>query len=70
MAHIAKCQGCGKSVTITDHDVDIHMAVDAAGCGCCPEAHHHGQAANESVPCRPLEITMLPGSAGLTPAGA
>ena len=70
MAHIAKCQGCEASVTITDHGIDVHTAVDAAGCRCCPEDHHHGQAANEGEPCRPLEITLLPGSVTATPVGA
>lgn len=69
LAHTVECGGCERSVTVTDHGVDVHMAMDAAGCSCCPEAHHHGRATAESgVPCRPLVITLLPGSADLTPA--
>jgi hypothetical protein len=111
VAHTAECNGCGRSVTITDDDIDLHMAVDATGCGCCTENHHHGQAASacpgkggnhpgaecphpdpvactvltpegEECPgghcglgipgcsvCRPLTITLLPGSVIVTPVG-
>jgi hypothetical protein len=74
VAHTAKCESCEKQVTITDDGIDVHMAVDAAGCACCPQDHRHGQAAGSAaeggVPCRPLTITLLPGSVTATPAGA
>ena len=39
---------------------DVHAAVDAKGCTCCPIDHAHGQAANETgTPCRPLLITAM-----------
>lgn len=98
MFHIA-CNSCGKSaVTADPSDPDSLVQ-----CGCCPQTHHHGQAANEcpgaggnhpgqacpvgpyctavtpagedcpgghchkDVPgctvCRPITITLLPGSA-------
>lgn len=61
---------CGKSVTVADGAADVHVAADAAGCACCPQDHHHGQAATETgTPCRPLTITMLPGSVQLIPEG-
>ncbi len=67
MAHLVQCKNtdtCGATVTINEHDVDIHQAIDAAGCTCCTEDHHHGQAANETgTACRPLRITLLAGSA-------
>jgi hypothetical protein len=62
---------CTAVAVITEDDVDVHTALDAAGCKCCPQDHHHGQAANEpgAVPCRPVTITMVPGSAEVAPAG-
>jgi putative aminopeptidase FrvX len=58
--------GCGASVVIpaaTDPDA-------ALDCDCCPEDHHHGQAANETgAPCRPITITAQGPSAQLTAFG-
>jgi hypothetical protein len=56
MIHV-QCKGCGKGQLIEGGDV--HEAVDAAGCTCCPIDHHHGEAANRGVPCRPLLITVM-----------
>jgi hypothetical protein len=56
--HIAQCKKCLTTATVADGD-DVHEAVDAAGCTCCPVDHHHGQAAEGGVPCRPLAITLL-----------
>lgn len=70
--HTVQCKNkdCTAVAVITEHDVDVHLALDGAGCGCCPQDHHHGQAANESgTPCRPVTITMLPGSADVLPGG-
>jgi hypothetical protein len=57
-----ECQGCHqKAFTADGRDPD--RALD---CDCCPESHHHGRAANETgEPCRPISITVLPGSASL-----
>jgi len=39
----------------------------ALECGCCPESHDHGKAADETGrPCRPIHIYVLPGSASLS----
>ena len=63
-------QCCARSVTVTDGSPDVHLVADALGCTCCPQAHHHGRSANETgVVCRPVTITLLPGSVQLTPEG-
>lgn len=61
MFHV-QCSGCGKWAVISSGDV--HEAVDAAGCSCCPQDHHHGNAANEpgAQPCRPVTITIMAAS--------
>lgn len=60
--HIAQCKKCLVTASIDADGQDVHAAVDAAGCGCCPIDHHHGQAAEDAAPCRPLIITLLPGN--------
>lgn len=36
---------------------------NALVCGCCTEKHDHGKAANETgEACRPVTITVLPGT--------
>lgn len=71
--HLVQCKNpdCTAVATITAHDVDVHGALDAAGCRCCPQDHHHGQAAGQpgAVPCRPVSITLLPGAADITTVG-
>jgi hypothetical protein len=69
--HLVQCKkpDCTAVATITEDDVDVHLALDAAGCVCCPQDHHHGQAAASGTPCRPVTITMLPGGNDLAPAG-
>jgi hypothetical protein len=63
--HIAQCKKCLKTATIAGDGVDVHDAVDATGCACCPLDHHHGRAAGNAAdggtPCRPLVITLLGG---------
>lgn len=64
--HLVTCKNkdCTAAATISVHDVDVHEALDAAGCTCCPQDHHHGQAASESgSPCRPVTVMLLPASA-------
>jgi hypothetical protein len=58
---------CGKSVTVAEGDaVDVHALADGAGCTCCPQSHHHGQAASETgTPCRPVTVDLLAGSVQL-----
>jgi len=60
-----QCKSCGKWAYVGS-DEDVHEAVDAAGCTCCPVDHHHGMAANAtgSTPCRPITVT-LPKPAGV-----
>jgi hypothetical protein len=67
----AECEAAPAGGRACGQDGCAHSDPDAAfdvlqpGCGCCGEDHHHGAAANESgEPCRPLTITVLPGSAG------
>lgn len=70
--HLVQCKSkdCTATAVISDHDVDVHNALDAAGCGCCPQDHHHGQAASETGnACRPVTIILLPGSTDVLPAG-
>jgi hypothetical protein len=61
MAHIVQHQECGATATITEDGVDIHEAVDAAGCACCPQDHKH------TGECRPVHVILLAGSAPITP---
>lgn len=67
--HLAQCRKCLAAAMVSEHGTDVHLAVDAAGCTCCPQDHHHGRAAGNAaeggVPCRPLVITLLPGAAPL-----
>ena len=69
MIHV-QCKTCGKWTVIDGGD--IHAAVDTAGCTCCPQDHHHGQAAGTAadggVPCRPVTITLMAGVAPVTGA--
>lgn len=55
---------CGRSVTVADGGtVDVHAAADSTGCRCCPEQHHHGQAAGTATeggtPCRPVTVELF-----------
>lgn len=70
--HLVQCKNseCTAVATIDEHDVDVHDALDAAGCACCPQDHHHGRAANEGTPCRPVTITVIPGGNDIAPAGS
>lgn len=70
--HLVQCKNkeCTAVAVITENEVDVHSALDAAGCTCCPQDHHHGQAtAASGNPCRPLTVTLTPGTADVTPAG-
>lgn len=68
MLHV-QCDGCRASAYIED-GADPDAAVSCPpGSGCCQEDHHHGQAANEAgMPCRPVTITVMPGSTSVQPA--
>ena len=68
--HLVQCNnGACTAVATVDGETDVHSALDAAGCACCPQDHHHGQAtATSGVPCRPVTITMIPGSVPANPA--
>jgi hypothetical protein len=64
--HLVQCKNkdCTAVATITQDGVDVHSALDAAGCKCCPQHHHHGQAtAASGTPCRPVTIVLAGGSA-------
>jgi hypothetical protein len=70
--HLVQCKNkdCTAVAVVSEHDVDVHSALDAAGCGCCPQDHHHGDNASATgAPCRPVTITLVPGSAEVFPAG-
>ena len=60
---MVECLACHKK-----HFTEEGRSPDRAlECACCPVEHDHGRAANESgKPCRPIEITVLPGSASLS----
>ena len=62
MFHL-QCDGCGKWEVAEDgSDPDSQLK-----CDCCPEDHHHGQAAAQSgAPCRPITITLLPGTVAVS----
>ena len=60
--HLVQCKNsdCTAVATITAHGVDVHSALDAAGCSCCPQDHHHGAAAQVTgTPCRPVTVTLV-----------
>jgi hypothetical protein len=54
--HIVECNQCRKQAFVMDGG-DIHVALV---CPCCPEDHHHGQAAGNAAeggtPCRPVTV--------------
>lgn len=59
--HLVRCanEECTAVAAVTAGDVDIHDALDAAGCKCCAQPHNHGQAARETgIPCRPVTIIL------------
>lgn len=61
--HVAQCRKCLATATITESSTDVHEAVDKQGCKCCPQPHHHGDAANATgKPCRPVQVTLTAGS--------
>lgn len=69
MAHKVQCSNpeCTAVAVITEGEVDIHDALDAAGCTCCPLPHNHGQAARETgTPCRPVTIELAGASTGVS----
>jgi len=62
MAHRVRCSNgeCAAEVVITASGVDIHDALDAAGCTCCLLPHNHGQANRDTgIACRPVIIVPL-----------
>lgn len=64
--HKVQCanQNCTAVAVITSGDVDIHDALDAAGCTCCAQPHNHGASARATgVACRPVTILLAAGSA-------
>jgi hypothetical protein len=56
------CKKCGaKTFTMDGRNPDMLLK-----CECCPQDHDHGRAANETgVACRPIEISVCPGTAQL-----
>lgn len=63
--HLVQCSNkeCAATAAVMSSEVDVHDALDVAGCTCCPVQHNHGAAARETgVPCRPVTITLVPGS--------
>lgn len=70
--HLVQCKSkdCTAVAVVTD-GTDVHSALDAAGCTCCPQDHHHGEAtAASGSPCRPLTVILTPGSSEALPAGS
>jgi hypothetical protein len=63
MLHV-QCWKC-QAMAFTENHADPDSAVE---CACCPQDHHHGNAASADLskkPCRPLTITVVPGSVHL-----
>lgn len=63
--HLVQClnKQCTAAAAVTSSEVDIHDALDAAGCRCCAIPHNHGASARETgIPCRPVTILLIPGS--------
>ena len=56
-----ECNACHQKVFTADARYpDMQLK-----CGCCPVDHDHGKAAENSTPCRPLTVHVLPGAASL-----
>lgn len=69
MLHV-ECFNCHTSA-YTENVADPDSALECpADSDCCKEDHHHGEAANGGVPCRPVRITVMPGSVTLQRANA
>ena len=65
MARQIVCKTCGTAVVLYG-DEDPHAALQ---CDCCPEDHHHGQAAaTTGEPCRPIHHQVI-GPVTVNPAG-
>jgi hypothetical protein len=59
---LVMCNSCRAHAFTIDHGYPDR----AVECDCCPDSHDHGENANETgVPCRPVTITVVPGSATL-----
>ncbi len=56
---LVTCNACGaQNFTMNGRYPDT-----AVKCECCPSDHDHGRSANETgVACRPITITIVPGS--------
>lgn len=71
MLHV-QCDNCG-AMAFTERHEDPDADFDAkTSCSCCKKDHHHGNAATAdlSAPaCRPLTITVVPGSVHLRAGG-
>lgn len=59
---LVTCNSCGEHAFTNNHGrPDV-----AVECGCCPESHDHGKNASETGDiCRPVTITVVPGSVTL-----
>jgi len=64
-----QCDGCGTQA-FTENNADPDAALSCVeDSDCCKEDHHHGQNAEATgTPCRPVTITVLPGSIHMKPA--
>lgn len=68
MLHV-QCVGCNTSA-YTENNADPDSAlVCPEDSGCCKEDHHHGENANAGQVCRPVRITVMPGSIVMHRAG-
>lgn len=55
---LVMCNSC-HAQAFTENGGSPDRAVE---CGCCPEEHDHGRAANETgEACRPVTIVVIPG---------
>lgn len=59
---LVTCNSCHTQAFTNDHG----SPDQAVECDCCPESHDHGWAANKTGDiCRPVTITVCPGSVSM-----
>lgn len=62
---LIECNGCHTKMFSEEANVDPDAALtcaDPEASGCCTDDHHHGDNQRVGEPCRPITITVMPGS--------
>jgi len=60
--YLVQCNGCGAHVITDGGDLDAQLDCDPAAIAagtCCGQDHHHAQASEGAVPCRPVTISAV-----------